>query len=107
MAEEKPKNLWWQEDGESILFSANSDGESAHPDANAIESLLLEGTPEENAENFKEQGNKCLKQGPKYYRDAIQFYTDALNQKVASPQKNSVYLANRAHVNLLLGMEGQ
>ena len=41
--------------------------------------------------------------GKKHYRDAIDCYTRAINQKASSDSDNSILFANRAHVNLLLG----
>lgn len=102
---EEGKPRWWEEEGNSILFQDPSDENAAHPDVEAMRALLDEGPPEERAENFKNQGNKCIQQGPKYYRDALGFYTDAIDVKVEDPLKNSVYFSNRAHVNLLLGTE--
>ncbi|KAI3399655.1 hypothetical protein diail_6003 [Diaporthe ilicicola] len=41
-------------------------------DVAALEALAYEGTPLENATDFKERGNECFKQ--KRWRDAVEFY---------------------------------
>jgi hypothetical protein len=40
--------------------------------------------------------------GEKWYKDAIEYYTRAIDTRIQDPEKNSIYYANRAHVNLLL-----
>ncbi|PKA59416.1 Serine/threonine-protein phosphatase 5 [Apostasia shenzhenica] len=58
---------------------------------------------ESAAIELKEQGNSYLKLGKKYYSDAIDCYTRAINQKALSNSDQSIIYANRAQVNLLLG----
>ena len=41
----------------------------------ALQALLYDGTPEEQALNFKNQGNECYQVGPTGLKDALQFYT--------------------------------
>ena len=48
------------------------------------------------------QGNEMVKAGPKYYRDALAYYTRALEQKSCIAPINSVYYCNRAAVQLML-----
>jgi hypothetical protein len=48
------------------------------------------------------QGNDMVKAGPKYYRDALVCYTQALDQKSSIAANNSVYYSNRAAVQLML-----
>ncbi len=43
-----------------------------------------------------------VKAGPKYYRDALAYYTRALEQKSCIAPNNSVYYCNRAAVQLML-----
>jgi tetratricopeptide (TPR) repeat protein len=69
----------------------------------ALQSLLYEGSPEEVAENFKNQGNECYRAGKAKYRDALYFYTRALEQKCSNDILNAVLYANRAVINLELG----
>jgi len=66
----------------------------------AIQNLVYEGTPKEVAENFKDQGNDCFKKGSKFYRHAIEFYTQALKQEFEDDDFRSTLLTNRAAVNL-------
>lgn len=70
----------------------------------ALQALIYEDPPEVRAENFKDQGNECFKQGKKYYNDAIIYYTKAIEQNSPDNTKNSVYFTNRAAVDLMLGM---
>merc|ERR1712113_645951 len=75
-----------------------------NPDILAMQSLMYdESTADERAENWKKQGNECLKRGKKYYKDALTYYSKALDEKILDKTKNSIYLSNRAHVQLLLG----
>ncbi|XP_024540503.1 tetratricopeptide repeat protein 4 homolog [Selaginella moellendorffii] len=52
---------------------------------------------------LREQGNACVKKGKSGYKDAVDCYTRAIEQRIDDPLQNSVLFANRAHVNLLLG----
>lgn len=53
--------------------------------------------------SFQENGNEYVKKGKKHYKDAIDCYTRAINQKALSDSENSILYSNRAHVHLLLG----
>ncbi|KAJ3734431.1 40S ribosomal protein S7 [Lentinula guzmanii] len=66
----------------------------------ALQSLVHEGTPDEIAENFKEQGNDYYK--GKRYRDAVGFYTQAIDAKPDTPSLLEALLCNRAACNLEL-----
>lgn len=44
-----------------------------------------------------------MKKVKKHYKDAIDCYTRAINQKALNDSETSVLFANRAHVNLMLG----
>eukprot|EP00698_Gefionella_okellyi_P008288 TRINITY_DN204_c0_g1_i1.p1 TRINITY_DN204_c0_g1~~TRINITY_DN204_c0_g1_i1.p1 ORF type:complete len:343 (+),score=66.58 TRINITY_DN204_c0_g1_i1:28-1029(+) len=93
---------WYREGGDAAVFLTTTDGLETNQDLQALQALVYDGTPEEIAENFKNQGNKCVKRGPTYYEQAISYYSQALDQKLDDPKKNAMYLSNRAHVNLLL-----
>ncbi|KAI8870739.1 hypothetical protein GQ42DRAFT_162497 [Ramicandelaber brevisporus] len=73
----------------------------------ALQSIVYDGTPEEVAENFKNQGNECFKGGKAHYRDALEFYTKGIAEidKFAdgSNQLKATLYVNRAAVNLELG----
>ncbi|KAJ1919698.1 HSP70/90 co-chaperone [Mycoemilia scoparia] len=66
----------------------------------ALQSLAYEGTPEEIALNFKEQGNEAFKD--KNFRDAIKYYTQALEQNFEDDILRAVIFVNRAASNLEL-----
>ncbi|GBG63184.1 hypothetical protein CBR_g36953 [Chara braunii] len=51
----------------------------------------------------QEQGNRLLKKGHNFYREALKLYTQAISQKSSIDANSSIYYANRAQVNLLLG----
>ncbi|PKI41111.1 hypothetical protein CRG98_038639 [Punica granatum] len=72
--------------------------ESEMVDLDAIAALK-----ESAAIELKEKGNEYVKKGKRHYKDAVDCYTRAINQKVPSDSDNSTLYANRAHVNLLLG----
>ncbi|RKP10262.1 hypothetical protein THASP1DRAFT_21997 [Thamnocephalis sphaerospora] len=68
----------------------------------ALQALAYDGTPEENAENFKNQGNDCFRLGKSQYKNAIEYYTRALNEKCEDTALNVACLINRAACNLEL-----
>ena len=59
------------------------------------------------AERAKHKGNHSLKRGPRYYKDAIQHYTEAIEAGSSDEAKNAIYHSNRAAVNLLLKNYGK
>jgi tetratricopeptide (TPR) repeat protein len=69
----------------------------------ALQTLLYEGSSEEIAENFKNQGNACYRIGKTRYKDALTFYTKGLDMKCANNALNSVLYSNRAAIHLELG----
>ncbi|KAL9936076.1 hypothetical protein V8E36_004918 [Tilletia maclaganii] len=85
---------------------SNQDGESAeNARLDALQSLAFDGTPDEVAENFKGQGNEYFK--GKRYKDAVTFYTKALDAYPTDPKLlESIYL-NRAACNLELKNYGK
>lgn len=83
------------------LFTKSLGGEDTDNVAmQALQSLAYEGTPDEIATNFKEQGNDYFK--GKRYREAAGFYTQGID---ANPTDNvllEALLCNRAACNLEL-----
>ncbi|KAI0347416.1 TPR-like protein [Trametopsis cervina] len=67
---------------------------------NAIQSLVHDGTPDEVAENFKNQGNEYFK--GKRYRDALGFYTQGIGAFPTNAVLQEALLCNRAACNLEL-----
>ncbi|XP_057847553.2 uncharacterized protein LOC131057398 [Cryptomeria japonica] len=72
--------------------------EKEQADLDAINALR-----ESSALELKEKGNQFIKMGKKHYADAIDCYSRAINQKISNDIENSIFFANRAHANLLLG----
>ncbi|KAJ8481730.1 hypothetical protein ONZ51_g5828 [Trametes cubensis] len=66
----------------------------------ALQSLAYEGTPDEIAQNFKEQGNDYFK--GKRYREALGFYTQGVDAKPTDNTTLEALLCNRAACNLEL-----
>ncbi|KAI0069212.1 TPR-like protein [Artomyces pyxidatus] len=66
----------------------------------ALQSLVHEGTPDEIAQNFKEQGNDYFK--GRRYREALGFYTQGVDAKPTDPALQGALLCNRAACNLEL-----
>ncbi|TKY88478.1 hypothetical protein EX895_002466 [Sporisorium graminicola] len=74
--------------------------ESTDTALEALQSLAFDGTPDEVASNFKQQANDYFK--AKRYREALGFYTQAID---AAPQDKALLetlYANRAACNLEL-----
>lgn len=68
----------------------------------ALQALLYDGTPEENATNFKEQGNEAFKRGRPGYQDALIFYTKGIDQRPSDSLLLAQLYNNRAAVQLAL-----
>ncbi|KAF8916784.1 hypothetical protein CPB85DRAFT_1431759 [Mucidula mucida] len=66
----------------------------------ALQSLAHEGTPDEVAENFKDQGNVYFR--GKRYREALNFYTQGVDAKPTDASLLEALLCNRAACNLEL-----
>ncbi|KAJ3344307.1 hypothetical protein HDU93_000097 [Gonapodya sp. JEL0774] len=71
--------------------------------AKALQEMLYEGTPDEIAANFKEQGNEAFRLGKKGYSDAVSFYSKGIAANPTDAELVSTLYANRAAVNLELG----
>ncbi|KAK0744145.1 hypothetical protein B0T18DRAFT_416677 [Schizothecium vesticola] len=56
-----------------------------NPDLAALQALAFDGTPLENATNFKEQGNECFR--AKRWADAKEFYTKGIAVLLSSDLK--------------------
>lgn len=75
---------------------------SDHPDIAALQALVGEDTPEERAENYKQSGNECMQHGgSRYWDDALEYYTRAIQCGSRDLPKVSVYFSNRAAVQML------
>ncbi len=56
-------------------------------DVAALQALAYEGTPFENATNFKEQGNECFRE--KRWADAKEFYSSGINLLLAESRRRA------------------
>lgn len=66
----------------------------------ALQNLAYSGTPDEIAQNFKEQGNEYFK--GKRYREALGFYNQGVDARPTDPKLQETLLLNRAACNLEL-----
>ncbi|KAF7317097.1 hypothetical protein HMN09_00444400 [Mycena chlorophos] len=66
----------------------------------ALQSIAYEGTPDEIALNFKDQGNEYFK--GKRHREALGFYTQGIDAKPTDVALREALLCNRAACNLEL-----
>ncbi|TBU33271.1 40S ribosomal protein S7 [Dichomitus squalens] len=82
-----------------FMRSLPEDG-AEDPAIAALQSLAYEGTPDEVAQNFKEQGNDYYK--GKRYREALGFYTQGVDAKPTDKSLLEALLCNRAACNLEL-----
>ncbi|RCI05287.1 hypothetical protein CU098_007523 [Rhizopus stolonifer] len=73
----------------------------------ALQSLAFDGSPEEIAQNFREQGNDCFRAGRARYPDAIAYYTKAIDTECKDQSIIEACLANRAACNLELQNYGR
>jgi len=73
------------------------EGDEENPQIEALRALAYDGEPDEIAENFKAQGNDCFK--TKKFKDAIQFYTQALDQKLELYMRNPAPSKSKMNMN--------
>lgn len=90
---------------EHPLFMTSLPSSADHPSMDMVEGLQAlvydNETPESLAEHFKQQGNDCVARGKRYYKDAVEYYTQALEQHSSDNHANSIYHSNRAQVEIL------
>jgi len=73
----------------------------------ALQDLVHDQTPNEKAEYYKNLGNQEVKRGKYYYREAIDLYTQGIDQNAPEKQINSILYSNRAQINLFLENYGK
>ncbi|KAF9435498.1 hypothetical protein BGZ76_006157 [Entomortierella beljakovae] len=109
---EKPPRPEWALDEKSFLndmekvplfMSSLPTDSDENPLLQALQDLAYDGTPEEVAENFKNQGNDMFKQGKKFYKDALLYYTNGLDVDCKDDKLNETLYVNRAACNLHFG----
>ncbi|KAF8165095.1 40S ribosomal protein S7 [Crassisporium funariophilum] len=83
-----------------FMKSLPSEDNSDDSTLSALQSLIYEGTPDEIAQNFKEQGNEYFK--GKRFREAIGFYNQGVDAKPTDNVLLEALLCNRAACNLEL-----
>ncbi|KAJ8376389.1 hypothetical protein SKAU_G00069690 [Synaphobranchus kaupii] len=74
-----------------------------HPELACLQSIIHgdDGTPEEKAKAFKDEGNEYFKE--KNYKKAIVTYTEGLKKKCSDADLNAVLHTNRAAAQFHLG----
>ncbi|ORZ41472.1 hypothetical protein BCR44DRAFT_1422884 [Catenaria anguillulae PL171] len=96
----------WEEELNSVpLFmrSLPDTADESNPELSALQSLIYDGTPEEIAENFKNQGNEMFRDGRKHFPHAIRFYTQGIDQQCSDNKLNATLYCNRAAVHIEMG----
>lgn len=96
-----PKEEW--EPTDPLFMNKLPEDLSTVPGLEALQALNEEMTPEERADNFKDQGNEFFALGRHKYEEAIKCFTSAIREPGIDPKKRSTYYANRSFVNLKLG----
>lgn len=66
----------------------------------ALRAMAYEGEPHEIAQNFRTRGNECFKQ--RKFQDAIDYYTQALDQHCGHADIDAAVLGNRSQAQLEL-----
>ncbi|KAF8211486.1 hypothetical protein K438DRAFT_1569148 [Mycena galopus ATCC 62051] len=98
--EEKLKEF----DSIPLFMKSLPEEETDDPTISALQALAHEGSPDEVAKNFKEQGNDYFK--GKRYREAQGFYTQGIDAKPTDVVLQEALLCNRAACNLELKNNG-
>ncbi|KAI0313606.1 40S ribosomal protein S7 [Amylostereum chailletii] len=83
-----------------LFMTSLPDDDSENATLTALQSLVYDGTPDEIAQNFKEQGNDYFK--GRRYREALGFYTQGVDAKPDDLSLKEALLCNRAACNLEL-----
>lgn len=96
----KGENILREMDQVPLFMTDVPDNLEEIPALAALQSLIYEGSPEEVAKNFKDQGNEAYKTGVKGYDDAIKFYTQGLEQQCSDSGLNALLHLNRAAVQV-------
>lgn len=82
------------------LFMTEAPKDVNDPSLLAIQSLLYDGSSQEVALNFKNQGNECMKHGQ--FREALNYYNQGI-QVIDDQKIKSLLLSNAAAAHLKLG----
>ncbi|KAJ7087181.1 hypothetical protein B0H15DRAFT_781720 [Mycena belliarum] len=91
-------------DSVPLFMKSLPDEDAEDPLIAALQSLAHEGSPDEIAENFKQQGNEYYK--GKRFREALGFYTQGVDAKPTDLGLQEALLCNRAACNLELKNNG-
>lgn len=83
-----------------LFMKSLPEDDAENPVIAALQDLAYEGTPDEIATNFKEQGNEYFK--GKRFREAVGFYTQGIDAKPTDDKILIALLSNRAACNLEL-----
>uniref|UniRef100_A0A7S0DRC5 Cns1/TTC4 wheel domain-containing protein n=1 Tax=Amorphochlora amoebiformis TaxID=1561963 RepID=A0A7S0DRC5_9EUKA len=65
-----------------------------------VEAMEAETDPKVKATNLKDNGNECFKAGPKRYKDALEFYQQALDAQCGDRMLEATILVNRALIHI-------
>jgi hypothetical protein len=68
-----------------LFMTSLQDLDEDNEQIEALKTLAYDGTRAENADNFRNQGNDCVKQ--KQFQDAREFYSKAIQALKAPPQQ--------------------
>ncbi|EDR29497.1 cyclophilin seven suppressor, putative [Entamoeba dispar SAW760] len=83
-------NIPWEQNP----FFATEVPENGNELFDALAALKYEGTPDEQATNFREQGNECFKVGK--IKDAFEYYTEGIQAKPTDLNLLAALYSNRA-----------
>jgi tetratricopeptide (TPR) repeat protein len=91
---------WQNEINEIPLFMGSIGTKELNVEQEAIQALVYDGTPEEIALNFKNQGNEVYQESPNLWKNALHFYTQGILQQCNDLKLNSILYSNRAAIYL-------
>uniref|UniRef100_A0A8C5WM28 Tetratricopeptide repeat domain 4 n=1 Tax=Leptobrachium leishanense TaxID=445787 RepID=A0A8C5WM28_9ANUR len=95
----------WEEEFDKIpIFMKNAPSEITPentPELACLQSILYDGTPEEQAKSHKDEGNEYFK--GKDYKKAIAAYTEGIKKKCKDVELNAMLYTNRAAAQYHLG----
>eukprot|EP00079_Xenopus_tropicalis_P008405 XP_002931478.2 PREDICTED: tetratricopeptide repeat protein 4 isoform X1 [Xenopus tropicalis] len=95
----------WEEEFDKIpMFMKKAPSEidpQKAPDLACLQSILFDGSPEEQAKSYKDEGNEYFKE--KAYKQAITSYTEGIKKNCNDQELNAILYTNRAAAQFYLG----
>ncbi|KAM4642256.1 tetratricopeptide repeat protein 4 isoform 1-T4 [Discoglossus pictus] len=95
----------WEQEFEKVpMFMKKTPSEidpEKAPELACLQAILSDGSPEEQAQSYKDEGNDFFKE--KSYEKAITLYTEGIKKKCTDQELNTILFTNRAASHFYIG----